>query len=485
MPAGTGDAVSRLLGAMLSLTAALVMVILGTPPSSSDAVLVDEARSDARFSALPTLWWAAGSNTAGERGDGTTHAGTPTAERISWNPGVAFPRGTRVTAVSAGERSACGIAGGRLYCWGDNSHGQLGNGSTTSSAWPVAVATSPDAGSALPPAAVVTDVTVGDGAACAVADSSVYCWGDNASGRLGDGSLNGSTVPVQVLTAGAGGSAMPADVAERVSTGGGGPGSTTAYACAITAARAYCWGSRENGRLGNGVVSSIPRLVPVAVNSGAWGSSTGVTDVALGHHAACAVAGGRAYCWGRALYGQLGDGSNDPSTNQTIPTGVETAPFSSLPNAPLVSDVEVGASSACALHGGDAYCWGANRSGQLGAGLVVGMDPSSTAVSVAAAVVRTPEETSELPSGATVLHISPGGRLDGASAWCVIAALPSSAGRPYCWGLGLHGQLGTASPSDSNFPRAIPHAPVGGLPGASSIAGVAGGERTMFLVPQS
>jgi alpha-tubulin suppressor-like RCC1 family protein len=156
-----------------------------------------------------------------------------------------------------------------------------------------------------------------------------------------------------------------------------------------------------------------------------------------------------------------------------------------LPASPLVSDVEVGASSVCALHGGDAFCWGTNRSGQLGAGLVVGTDASSTVVSTATAVVRTPVASSALPAGATVTDISPGGRMDGASTWCAVANVPGGPRRPYCWGRGLHGQLGTALLTDSNTARAIPAPPSGGLPQGSSIASVAGGERTMFLVPTS
>src|SRR5690606_26427632 len=130
--------------------------------------------------------------------------------------------------------------------------------------------------------------------------------------------------------------------------------------------RAHCWGSRENGRLGNGVISPTPRLTPTAVNISVWGAGAVVSDISIGHEAACAIADGLAYCWGRSIFGQLGDSDNDPTTNQTIPLPVETSPASDLPSSPLVSHVAVGATSACAVHDGDLYCWGTNVAGQLG-----------------------------------------------------------------------------------------------------------------------
>ena len=218
-----------------------------------------------------------GINDEGELGNGTTSlVGSPAP--------VAVSGGLTFAAVSAGEGHSCGLTtGGAAYCWGDNSYGQLGNGSTASSNTPVAVS------GGLTFAAVSARI---DHTCALTTAGAAYCWGRNGGGQLGNGSLTNSTTPVAV----SGGLTFTA-----LSNG-------AAHACGLTAAgAAYCWGS---GALGNGSTSGS--AVPVAV-------SGGLTFVAVsaGVSYTCGLTpGGAVYCWGSNASGQLGDGS---TTDSSVP----------------------------------------------------------------------------------------------------------------------------------------------------------------------
>ena len=127
--------------------------------------------------------------------------------------------------------------------------------------------------------------------ACAVlAGGGVECWGDNASGELGNNSTSNSWIPVPVAGLSSGVTA--------VSVG-------NASAGAITAGGGVaCWGDNGSGELGNNSTVSSPVPVPVT------GLSSGVTAVSVGGDSACAVAaGGGVECWGNNLFGKLGNDS--------------------------------------------------------------------------------------------------------------------------------------------------------------------------------
>jgi alpha-tubulin suppressor-like RCC1 family protein len=133
--------------------------------------------------------WCWGGNTAGQLGNSTALLLAKGAQGGNSDP-------VQVTGawsnISAGQEYTCGIMSDRsLWCWGDNSNGQLGNGSQTSASTPVATLVSGQAWAS---------VAAGSAHTCALAtDSTLWCWGDNSDGQLGTGSGGVQLLPAQVV----------------------------------------------------------------------------------------------------------------------------------------------------------------------------------------------------------------------------------------------------------------------------------------------
>jgi alpha-tubulin suppressor-like RCC1 family protein len=164
-----------------STTGSAVPVAVAGLGSGSIAVTAGDGHACALTAAGGVLCW--GDNQFGQLGDGTTTDRTSPVAVVGLAAGV--------VAVSAGDRHTCAVtADGGVRCWGANDTGQLGDGTDAGRATPVPVAglTSP-----------IETVVAGEGHSCAVtAGHRAWCWGVNGGGQLGDGTTTDSRVPVAV-----------------------------------------------------------------------------------------------------------------------------------------------------------------------------------------------------------------------------------------------------------------------------------------------
>src|SRR5437867_4270855 len=198
-------------------------------------------------------------------------------------------------------------------------------------------------------------------------DGTVRCWGLNDSGQLGDGTTTNASTPVAVP--GVGGAAA-------VSGGG-------FHTCArFPDGTLECWGRNDSGQLGDPATTSFNSVTPVRVT----GITSAIAVAAGGFHTCALLADGTVRCWGENDFGQLGNGTSDPTPG--TPTTVNSTPVtvSGITTAVAIS---AGGWHTCALlRGGTVQCWGENTYGQLGDGATIappapGRSPTPVTVTAA------------------------------------------------------------------------------------------------------
>jgi alpha-tubulin suppressor-like RCC1 family protein len=343
-----------------------------------------------------------------------------------------------VVAISASRsvgNSCALLEGGKVKCWGTNSYGELGTGTTQASLVPVSVVS----------LAGASAIAVGEWNGCAVVAGSAWCWGSD-DGTLWGGTIGQVLVPTRLPGPGFVG-------ATEVSVGQG-------HACAtLRHGEVMCLGVNDCGQVGNtGSYYLDPVAVPsvagatavaagkehtcVVIGGGAvkcWGASgpgqnssdsvevpslTGATAIAAGDRFTCALLGsGSVKCWGGNYEGQLGA----PTTAWLTPDPVTVASVTGA------TSIAAGTAHACAVvTDGAVKCWGYNQHGQLGNGDIAGAVANGTG--------WLPEQVPGL-TGVTAISA-------GASHTC---ALVRGQGVK-CWGANDYGQLGDGTTTERHTP---------------------------------
>jgi Bacterial Ig-like domain (group 3)/Regulator of chromosome condensation (RCC1) repeat len=195
--------------------------------------------------------------------------------------------------VTAPPASAATAPPGIGLTWGDNSVGQLGNGTTNSSNTPVNVQ--------LPAGTTITKIAAGYHHSLALTSTgAVLAWGNNGLGQLGNGTNTDSSTPVAVQ--------LPAGTTIIAIAAG------QHHSLALTSTGAVlAWGDNFSGQLGNGTNTNTN--TPVAVSAPA---TTGITAIAAGaNHSLALTSTGAVLAWGNNGLGELGNGTN-PSTNTPV-----------------------------------------------------------------------------------------------------------------------------------------------------------------------
>ncbi|NIL57949.1 RCC1 domain-containing protein [Salinispora arenicola] len=284
---GAGQGSRAITGWFFVVLAAVVTQAVAVWPAAAQ-----NAPSPSGVASDTVLTW--GENDFGQLGDGTTiDSSTPVD--------VDLPAGTTITAIAGSDANSFALTStGAVLAWGNNTGGELGDGTNTDRTTPVAVK--------LPTGTTVTAIAVGTFHTLALTSTgALLAWGGNGFGELGDGTTTARNEPVPVN--------VPAGTTITAIAGGRG------HSLALTSTgTVLAWGNNSSGQLGDGTTTDS--TTPVDVNLPPDTTITAIT-AHDGSHSLALTSTGTILAWGLNSSGELGDGT---TTNRSTPVDVNLPP---------------------------------------------------------------------------------------------------------------------------------------------------------------
>ncbi len=360
-----------------------------------------------------------GLNLFGRLGDGTYEDSlTPVEITDNFN----LNDGEKIVSIDAGNDSSIALSSdGRVFTFGYNSYGQLGNVTTTPSSTPTEITSN----FSLNTGEVIESVFMGgENGAVLTSEGRIFTWGDNSQGQLGNGTTTLSSTPLDITSEFLlvfGETILDVSINNKH------------YLIYTSDNRVFSWGLNNNGQVGNGSITSANRPVDITSRFSFDSSETIVSISSGSFHSALVTSFGDIFLWGLNSYGQLG---NDSTTNSSVPISIyDEIKFELLFNE-KVNQVSLSEyNSTITTSFGRVFAWGRNNQGQVGDGTLI--------------TRKTPVEITSffgLETGETVTLIMSGKTHNGAI---------TSSGRSFAWGKNTYGQLGDSTTTRSTSPMEL------------------------------
>lgn len=383
------------------------------PPPALHAVLMAAFLATTgvlQAAAAPYGW---GSNATGMLGDGS-NTSRPIAVATDVSGVLSGKTITSIVSSATAAHTLALTSDGKVYAWGENVEGQLGDNSTTSSPYPVAV----DMTGALLGKSVVALAAGYQHSLALTSDGGIYAWGSNIAGELGTGSTSDSLVPVAVDASGV----LSGKTIVQIQAGWG------TSAVLDSNGQVYTWGS--GSALGNS--SATASTVPVAVDISGVLSGKVVSKLRVGgFHMLVQTTDGMLFGWGINNRGQIGDGTS--GTNRMSPVAVDVTGVLATKS---ITDISAGYQHSLALASdGTVYAWGADDLMALGNATTTVQADSPVAVDMTGVL-----------SGKTVAAISAG---------TFTGYVLTNDGDLFAWGTNTTGAVGDGTITSRDIPVAV------------------------------
>ena len=318
-----------------------------------------------------------------------------------------------------GTHSIALSANGRVFLWGNNNKGQLGDGTTVRTLTPIEITQQ----FSLAEDDIIKSVSLGDMHSAALSSKGrLFTWGWNFYGRLGDGTTTNRFVPTEITSLF---SLNNEEIITKVVLG------VSSSAAITSEGRIFTWGENASGQLGDGTISN--KSTPVDITEKfTLDEDEKVVDVSLGYvHMGALTSKGRLFTWGNNTYGQLGNGTNNLQINPT-----EITSYLNLNSSETLISVRLGGYHTMVVTSDDrVFTWGNNTKGQLGNETFTN---TNSPVDITDKFILGLNEHIVLSSSGYRYSIA-----------------VTSEGRVFSWGENLNGQLGDGLNANLSSPKDI------------------------------